>query len=59
MQVPEGHVYVVGDNMPWSRDSRIYGPVPLGLVNGKVSAVVWPWSKMRWLHNPLHMANST
>ncbi|KAL8743393.1 MAG: hypothetical protein Q9190_004253, partial [Brigantiaea leucoxantha] len=38
IQVPQGHCWVVGDNMPHSRDSRTYGPVPLALVKGKA---VW------------------
>ncbi|RMJ24766.1 hypothetical protein PHISP_04353 [Aspergillus sp. HF37] len=53
IQVPPGHVYLGGDNLPWSRDSRSFGPVPLGLVNGKVVARVWPPSKMEWVKNPL------
>lgn len=40
LQVPEGHCWVVGDNLPWSRDSRLYGPVPLALVTGKVIKVL-------------------
>ena len=35
-EVPPGHVWVAGDNLAWSRDSRFYGPVPMGLVFGKV-----------------------
>lgn len=40
VQVPEGHCWIVGDNLVWSRDSRIFGPVPLALVTGKVLAKV-------------------
>lgn len=36
--MPEGHCWVLGDNLTESRDSRTYGPVPLGLVKGKVVA---------------------
>ena len=53
VKVPPGHVYLVGDNLPWSRDSRSFGPVPLGLVNGKVVARVWPFNKMEWVKNTL------
>ena len=35
VQVPEGHVWLAGDNMAWSRDSRFYGPVPLALIKAK------------------------
>lgn len=36
MQVPEGHVWVVGDNLAYSRDSRFFGPLPMGLIIGKI-----------------------
>ncbi|XP_020181861.1 uncharacterized protein [Aegilops tauschii subsp. strangulata] len=45
-QIPEGHCWVEGDNGSASWDSRSYGPVPLGLVQGRVTHVVWPPSKM-------------
>ncbi|KAI1173693.1 LexA/Signal peptidase [Nemania sp. FL0916] len=38
IQVPKGHCYVVGDNLPWSRDSRDFGPIPMALIKGKVVA---------------------
>ncbi|KAJ5370719.1 uncharacterized protein N7496_006811 [Penicillium cataractarum] len=56
VQVPEGHVFLIGDNLPWSRDSRTFGPVPLGLINGKVVARVWPPSQMEWVHNTMQPA---
>jgi signal peptidase I len=34
--VPEGSVFVLGDNRDHSNDSRAWGPVPLSLVYGKV-----------------------
>lgn len=37
IQVPEGHIWVEGDNLSWSRDSRFFGPVPLALVKGRSS----------------------
>ncbi|KAI0398308.1 LexA/Signal peptidase [Xylariaceae sp. FL0594] len=40
IQVPKGHCYLVGDNLPWSRDSRDFGPIPLALIRGKVTAKV-------------------
>ncbi|WCJ32361.1 Mitochondrial inner membrane protease subunit 1 [Euphorbia peplus] len=42
IQVPEGHVWIQGDNMYASTDSRYYGPVPYGLIQGKVFLRVWP-----------------
>ncbi|OKP10732.1 Mitochondrial inner membrane protease subunit 1 [Penicillium subrubescens] len=58
IQVPEGHVFLVGDNLPWSRDSRNFGPVPLGLINGKIVARVWPPSKMEWVRNTMQPVES-
>lgn len=40
MRVPKGHVWVCGDNLTASRDSRVYGPVPIGLVKGRIVAKV-------------------
>lgn len=40
--VPPGHVWLLGDNRVASLDSRNYGPVPAALIQGKVSAIVWP-----------------
>ncbi|MER3413843.1 MAG: signal peptidase I [Armatimonadota bacterium] len=34
--VPEGHVYVLGDNLTVSEDSREFGPIPLQRILGKV-----------------------
>ncbi|KAL4920487.1 peptidase S24/S26A/S26B/S26C [Aspergillus aurantiobrunneus] len=53
IRVPEGHVYLGGDNLPWSRDSRNYGPLPMGLINGKIVARIWPPSKVQWVENTL------
>lgn len=45
-QVPQGMVYVLGDNIPNSQDSRYYGPLPLQTVIGKV---VWAPKNQRAL----------
>ncbi len=34
--IPKGQVWLAGDNASNSRDSRTYGPVPLGLLQGRV-----------------------
>ncbi|KAI1814766.1 LexA/Signal peptidase [Poronia punctata] len=50
IQVPQGHCYIVGDNLPWSRDSRDFGPIPLALIKGKVIAKGSPtgFNPMNW-----------
>ncbi|KAI9716234.1 MAG: hypothetical protein M1812_005459 [Candelaria pacifica] len=53
IQVPEGHCWLAGDNIPQSRDSRMYGPLPLALIKGKVIARVYPWKDRKWLTNNL------
>ncbi|KAF7971825.1 hypothetical protein HWV62_19829 [Athelia sp. TMB] len=50
--VPKGHVWISGDNAAMSRDSRMYGPVSVGLITGKLSARVWPPSKFTIFHDP-------
>lgn len=53
IQVPEGHCWLLGDNLPDSRDSRVLGPIPLALVKGKVVARVWPLGEVGWVKNTL------
>ena len=44
--VPEGYVYVMGDNREGSRDSRNFGPVKLEQIEGKVIYRLLPLDKM-------------
>lgn len=45
--VPEGSVFVMGDNRPVSLDSRSIGFVPLAAVTGEVVAVILPLPSAR------------
>jgi len=46
IKVPEGKLWLEGDNPRNSTDSRSYGPVPYGLVRGKVFFKLWPLTDM-------------
>ena len=38
IRVPKGHVWVTGDNLSHSLDSRTYNALPMGLIKGKIVA---------------------
>ncbi|KAJ8616953.1 hypothetical protein MRB53_013139 [Persea americana] len=46
LKIPQGHCWVEGDNSTHSLDSRSFGPIPLALIQGRVSHVIWPPQRM-------------
>ena len=42
IKVPPNHLWMQGDNYPFSNDSRFYGPIPIGLVQGRIVCQLYP-----------------
>ena len=49
--VPDGYLFVMGDNRSGSSDSREFGCIPLEKVEGRVSIRIWPLSEFGKIDN--------
>ncbi|KDE09810.1 hypothetical protein MVLG_00209 [Microbotryum lychnidis-dioicae p1A1 Lamole] len=46
VRIPAGHCWVEGDEKNHSKDSNTYGPIPLGLLDSRIEAILWPPSRI-------------
>lgn len=52
VRIPPGHAWVEGDEPFHTEDSNTFGPVPLGLIESKLSFIIWPLARYGFLRKP-------
>ena len=52
MRVPDNSYFVMGDNRPFSSDSRVWGFVPKNKITGRAWIVYWPIGEAGAVDNP-------
>lgn len=49
LKIPEGKIFVMGDNRSNSQDSRFFGPIPKSSLVGRAFVLIWPLDRFKGL----------